>query len=86
MLAEAGSPLEVPNETGATPLITAARANHGTVAEYFIDHGASLTVQAKNGRTPLHFAVQGGITVTELLLRRGAFVNAADHKGSEFSL
>lgn len=63
-----------------TPLLAAIHGGHPEIADLLLDHGASLT--NKQDENPLIAAAQRArIPIVELLLRRGADVNAADGKG-----
>jgi hypothetical protein len=74
-------PLGLPGQT--TPLSGAAANGHRNVAEFLLDHGAS--VDGKDGleQTPLHIAADhGSEDVAKLLLDRGANVDARDFLGA----
>lgn len=62
-----GAVLDEPENSSATPLLSALREGHLDVANYLLDLGASHDVRDENGTTPLHLAAARGDV---LLLRR----------------
>lgn len=64
------------SEEGVTPLMLAARHAHLTVCQKLLETVPScITARADDGRTPLHFAIQGkNAQCLELLLSSGAKV------------
>ncbi|WP_067272842.1 ankyrin repeat domain-containing protein [Mitsuaria sp. 7] len=63
------------DDLGNTPLHEAVRADRYRVAEWLLDHGASVNANEAEriGETPLCFAVQRGYPeMVALLLKRGA--------------
>ncbi|HEY3321923.1 MAG TPA: ankyrin repeat domain-containing protein [Planctomycetota bacterium] len=69
---------------GGTPLFWAAE-QHVEIAAFLLDKGAAVdAINAKNGQTPLHACARSGdcAPMAELLLARGAAVNAQDNSGT----
>ena len=67
---------------GLPPLVWAALAGRGEVAERLLRDGADVHGRGKDGGTPLHAAAFLGRTgVAELLLRHGADPAADNYKG-----
>ncbi len=78
-LAENPGDLNLPDDTGLTPLHLAASYCHADVVTLLLDKGAKINVTSQDGATPLHLAAQEGCAdVANLLLQRGANVNARD--------
>ncbi|KAK1758303.1 ankyrin repeat-containing domain protein [Echria macrotheca] len=77
--------IETINSQGETPLMTASRCGHIEVARLLLDHGADVNAQRGFDHfTPLHFAIQrggGDQALAELLISRGARLNAGDDEG-----
>ncbi|KAH9056837.1 ankyrin [Lactarius vividus] len=68
-----------------TPLHLAAVKGRFKIARVLLDHGANPTAADEQGETPLHVVSQGkhdsqedGVRIAQLLLARGADVNALD--------
>ena len=64
---------------GRTPFYLAVLSGRKDVVEMLLDHGVDVSIIDSKGQTPLHFAAQqltGGIL--ELLVARGAYINATD--------
>ena len=57
MLLEHGTPLEVQDEEGLTPLASAVWHGNDALAALLIAKGASATTKDHYGRTPLHYAL-----------------------------
>ena len=65
-------------EAKLTPLCTAAIKDQLRVAAFLLDNGANIN-QTANWKTPLHFAANAGHKrMVDLLISRGADVNAKD--------
>jgi len=82
VLTRRGSPMEVQDNKGDTPLHEAA--NHGKegVIRLLLDHGAQIGASNKEGWTALHIAVWNGKeSVVQLLLDRGAAIDASNKEG-----
>ena len=70
--------------TGASALIAATSKGHNKAATQLVSAAnATLDLRDNTGRTALFYAVQNGLTtVARQLMRKGAFVNAVDAKGT----
>jgi len=81
-LATNSSDLDLPDDTGRTPLHYAATHCQTGVVRLLLDDGARPNVKATGGTTPLHLAAQAGCAeVVSLLLAKGAKANARDDQG-----
>lgn len=68
---------------GLTPLGLAAAYGHRNIAEFLLDHGASIGTKGGLGETPLHVASEHGYAdVAALLLKHGADIDARDIVGA----
>ena len=92
-----GALLDLPQQTGVTPLMAAVGAGASPIdtrgkfrteleslatAEALLKAGAGIDVRDNNGRTALHYAAAGGYTdVAKALVDHGADVNATDVDG-----
>ena len=98
MLVEGGADSDAPNGDGMSPSDMAWAAGHVEVAGMlnehgtdftaqdengnFIERGAGVTAQDKDGETPLHLAsLMGRVEVALTLIERGADVTAQDKDG-----
>jgi ankyrin repeat protein len=78
-LAQNPGDLNLPDDTGSTPLHLAASYCRLDVVALLLDKGAKVNIKAQDGATPLHLAAQQGCAdVVKLLLARHADVNARD--------
>ncbi|HEY3936873.1 MAG TPA: ankyrin repeat domain-containing protein [Bryobacteraceae bacterium] len=76
--------LEAHSTDGWTPLHLAAFFDHHDLAAALLDRGAQIDSRSTNSmkNTPMHAAAAGGATpLVELLLKRGADVNATQEGG-----
>jgi uncharacterized protein len=82
-LVEGGVPVDMRNDGGLTPLMTAARFGNVAVAETLIELGADLSARNPAGHTALHVAALAGQAgVAGLLIAHGADRNARlEHNG-----
>ncbi|KAE8253894.1 hypothetical protein A4X13_0g3623 [Tilletia indica] len=79
MLIQLGAEVESRDESGWTPLMSAASAGSLDYVRLLLDSGASPTATNTRGLTPLHYAASKGHTdVGRCLLEYGAEVNARD--------
>lgn len=75
-----------PNAGENSPLVEAVRDGDAARVELFLDHGGDINVRS-HGRTALHAAVStiysapDGLAMIELLLDRGADIDALDRDG-----
>jgi ankyrin repeat protein len=82
-LLDHGAAVNTKDQTGHTPLFRAicSKNNADVMVEGLLDHGAHVNdVHNSSGETPLHRATTQ--EVIELLLNRGAHLNAQDHCGT----
>jgi cytohesin len=78
----AGSPVDVRDRDGITPLVRAVQADDPELVRWLLAHGASLDRVAGPGGTALHWAIGAGrLGLAEELLRAGANCNARDPEG-----
>jgi ankyrin repeat protein len=74
--------LELPDDSGFTPLHLAASFCQTNVMGLLLDKGAKPDTKSKDGATPLQLAAQQGCTNgVSLLLMRGATVNVRNNQG-----
>jgi len=68
-------------EGGATPLLSAARANDFDLVRLLVEKGVDVNAATAKGDTPLQFAAgAGNLAMVKLLLAKGADVNAATNE------
>jgi ankyrin repeat protein len=81
-LAQNPGDLDLPDDTGSTPLHLAASYCHVDVVTLLLNKGAKVNARSNDGATALHLAAQEGCAdVVNHLLARGAQVNARDRQG-----
>lgn len=74
--------VNLPDDSGRTPLHAAASRNCTNVLAILLRAGAKLDAQDQAGETPLHVAAQEGfVEAARILLQAGANLNARDHDG-----
>lgn len=79
-LLSSGISVDILDEYGRTPLMTAAEYGREEIVRLLLDHGADVNARSENGVTPLLYASGKEATSIEclkLLLNAGANVNAA---------
>ncbi|KAM3446443.1 hypothetical protein MY3296_009677 [Beauveria thailandica] len=71
------------NLSGQTPLHAVAGDNNEAVVRFYVELGADVSAQDRNGQTPLHLAAEriDNDDVIDLLLSHGADVSLKDNKG-----
>jgi uncharacterized protein len=71
-----GIDINLHDETGQTPLITAALAGRDDIARLLIDNKADVMARTQNGMTALHAAAYAGdVEIAQMLIAHGADVN-----------
>ena len=81
-LLESGADVEAQRENGMNGLLDAARSGQFDLVELLLNHNASIQTRSpSNGWSPLHYALRHE-EVVELLVAKGADVNAEDRGGS----
>ena len=79
------TPLMIAAQWGSTPLLLAVAQRNQTMVEFLINGGANVAKSDTNGLTPLHVIAQTDfVSLAELLITRGADINAKD-KYSKFT-
>ena len=83
LLNQAGIELDIPNQSGQTPLLRAADAGHTKCIRMLLDKGANVKHVDNEGRTALSLAaIKGHKVVAKILLKHDAEINAQDKKGN----
>ena len=71
------------NEDGDTPLLSATKLKQMLIVELLLDAGAFTNVRNKAGWTPLHVAGDGGpIELVQMLYKAGGNLNAQTKRGN----
>lgn len=74
--------VNLPDDSGRTPLHDAASRNCTNVIGVLVRAGANLEAKDQAGETPLHVAAQeGGLEAAKMLVQAGARVNPRDKQG-----
>lgn len=74
--------LDIPDQSGRTPLLRAADAGHTKCTRMLLDKGANMKHVDHEGRTALSLAaIKGHKVVAKLLLKNGADIDKQDEKG-----
>lgn len=80
--AQQGTPIDVLDEYGYTPLIQATIVNSPTKVKLLLEAGANANFPDLTGRTALHWAAENGnLEISKLLLQNGADPNVYTHAG-----
>ena len=87
-MVQKGADVNGRTDSGATALLEASWAKHGTdIVRFLLNNGADVNAKDERGRTALLQAVSGwnhygqSFELMELLLDRGADINAKDFSG-----
>lgn len=82
-LIAAGTPVDVRDALGSTPLLDASWTGETEIAKFLIEHGADVNAHhSESGSTPLQYAVlTGRIEMTKLLLQAHASVSSEYRDG-----
>ncbi|KAF4322960.1 hypothetical protein BBO99_00001069 [Phytophthora kernoviae] len=81
LLEHAKSSVNVQDDSGWTPLMSAASAGHGDIVGLLLSKGADANLANENGQIPLHYH-RGRQEIAELLLDYTQNANQADNVGS----
>ncbi|KAE8878125.1 hypothetical protein PF005_g14068 [Phytophthora fragariae] len=81
LLEQAKASVNVQDDAGWTPLMSAASAGHGDIVGLLLSKGADANLANENGQIPLHYH-RGRQEIVELLLDYTRDVNQADNIGS----
>lgn len=77
-----GTPADIRDDEGATPLYIAAESKAYEVAQFLVANGADVNAVTSNDDTPLHRAAAApSLPIAELLVTHGADVNACNSYG-----
>ncbi|KAG7382318.1 hypothetical protein PHYPSEUDO_005050 [Phytophthora pseudosyringae] len=81
LLEHANAAVNVQDDAGWTPLMSAASAGHGDIVGLLLSKGADANLPNENGQIPLHYH-RGRQEIAELLLDYTRDANQADNIGS----
>ena len=81
LLLQKGADINLCNSAGRSQLHIAAEYGLRDIAELLLDHGMDPDIKDRDGSTPLHLAAFRSLPTIELLLQRGASINAQNHAG-----
>ncbi|CAG0912187.1 unnamed protein product, partial [Cyprideis torosa] len=79
LLIQKGAEVNAKDRRGKTPLLVATENNHHSVVEVLLANGGDLNIANEDERSPLHQAESA--ETAELLIQKGAEVNAKDRRG-----
>lgn len=82
LLLDAMDDINVPDKSGNTALMYAARFGDVKIVEYLLGRGAKVNVSSSVGSTPLsNAAAEGFANIVEMLIKRGAKVDTPNMFG-----
>jgi ankyrin repeat protein len=78
-----GTDVNLTNRLGVTPLMVACQWNHLEIVRFLLDKGADIELSGRScGRNALMYAcLSGNARLVELILQRGAWIDATDCTG-----
>ena len=80
-LIDEGAVMDIPGDTGETPLIIAILGGHATVTDFLIEKGADIGGRNSSGFTALHaIAYVGDVETAIKLLSKGANIDDQENK------
>ncbi|KAG9404668.1 hypothetical protein AC1031_004873 [Aphanomyces cochlioides] len=82
LLLASGADVNIVNENGETPLMSAIQAENIQNVEALIQGGANIHHQSHEGKTVLHFATSENVEILDLLFRAGADIDVKDNDGN----
>lgn len=81
LLLEHNATVDLATENGWTPLSYAADGGYTSMVQLLVNHDAAIDSRTHSGLTPLHAASRGHEGATQVLLERGADLNAICKQG-----
>lgn len=76
LLLDTGASMEVTNRDGFTAIHLATFMNDRAMLQLLLDSGANINAKTRDDLTPLHIAALMGLELVQLLLERGADIDA----------
>ena len=73
-----GADINAKNEMNESPLHVAVRLDKVSIVKILLQYGADVTCQKPTLETPLHIASARGLEMVEMLISKGAKIDAKD--------